>query len=202
MKRIFLYLLTCSIIAVTISCKEKEESTDAVEETTEVVEKKVPEKRELTVNEKKMQSSVLAKAMSTREIGTFVSASVSAEITDVLGTEGPFTLFAPENKAFKALGTEKMQGYLNTNNKAGLKGLVENHIVSGTYDSATLVQDIKKSGSVKLETLSGLTLTVSMSGSDIIVSNPDGTKAKVGKSDITGSNGVIHILDTVLEGTK
>jgi len=86
MKRIFLYLLTCSIIAVTISCKEKEESTDAVEETTEAAQKKVPETRELTENEQNMQSRLLAKAMSTREIRPFVSAVVSAEITDLLGT--------------------------------------------------------------------------------------------------------------------
>jgi len=131
---------------------------------------------------------------------TFSSAIVSAGLTEVLSNEeGPFTLLAPSNDAFSAIDQSDFNRLLDPNNKGKLTQMLKNHIVKGDIDSATLVQNIKSgNGNYTLETLSGAKLIASMKGADIVIKDSNGTEAVLGKSDIKGSNGVVHVLDTIL----
>ena len=92
-----------------------------------------------------------------------------------------------------------MNTFHNYREKENLKSVLNSHIINGNMDSASLVQEIKKNkGKLSLTTLSGAVLTFSKNDSDIIVSDANGTKARIGKSDIKGSNGIVHLLDAVL----
>ena len=178
---------------VLFSCK-----SDSKESTPKAVE--IPAKKELTQKERKQLNSVLTKAMVTSELSTFVGAIVSSGLSDMLSKgDGPFTVFAPSNAAFSKIAEKKMQFLLNQANKEELSNLVNSHIVKASLDSATLVQNIKEAnGSYKIVTMSGATYTATREGADIVITDISGAKALVGKSDISGSNGFLHVLDNVL----
>jgi uncharacterized surface protein with fasciclin (FAS1) repeats len=177
------------------SCKNETKETVQEQEVIPVVEKKV-----LTPKEKDQVNSVLAKAMVTPEIKTFVGMLVSSGLTDVLMNEqGPFTVIAPSNEAFNALDKTKMSFLLNPVNREAVISLLKSHIVSGNLDSATLVKNIKSSnGSYKVISLSGITYNATREGTDIVLTSTQGVKAIIGKSDIIGSNGVLHVLNAIL----
>ncbi len=185
-----------AIILSLFSCKN--ESKDVSPETVkENLQKKVEAQ---TPEMKKQINSVMTKAMVTPELKTFTSALVSAGLTDLLSTdEGPFTLIAPNNEAFDQLNKTDLNALLDPQNKGRLTLLLKNHIVKGNVDSAKMVQNIKSgNGSYSLETLSGTKLIATMKGTDIVIKDSKGREAVLGKSDITGSNGVVHVLDTIL----
>lgn len=187
----FLFALTLALF----SCKNDTKETVQEGEVIPVVEKKV-----LTQEEKNQVNSVLTKAMVTPEIKTFVSMLVSAGLTDMLIKEkGPFTIIAPSNDAFIALDKTKMNFLLNPVNKEAVTTLLKGHLISGNLDSATLVQNIKSAnGSYKIISLSGSTYNATREGTDIVLTDAQGVKAVVGKSDIIGSNGILHVLNAVL----
>ena len=187
------YLL--GLLLVLISCKN--EVKDSPQQTEMI---SVPEKKELNVEEKAQLNSILTKAMIRSELKTFVSTLVTTGITDMLSKqEGPFTIIAPSNAAFNKINNRKMDSLLNPVNKDRLKNLVNSHIIEGNLDTSTLVQNIKNGkGNYKIIALSGATYTVSRDGTNIIITDEKGAKATIGKSDIIGSNGILHILDEVL----
>lgn len=191
------YLLIClfGILLVIAGCKN-----EGKENSSEPELKQKTEKTPLTIEENKQVNSVLTKAMVTPELKTFVSMVITAEQSDMLSkSEGPYTVLAPSMKAFKSLDETRMKFLLNPVNKEVLVTLIKSHIITGTLDSATLVQNIKSAnGSYKIVTQSGATYQATMEGTDIVITDVKGTKAVIGKSDIQGSNGVLHVLDAVL----
>lgn len=191
--------IVCALmmVAVLTACKNDAKTSDTTDAANQ--ETAVPEKKELTEQDKLRISSVMTKVMMTPELKTFSSTLVSAQMADMLSTqEGPFTVLAPSSDAFAAVPKETMNGLTNPANIAQLEGLLKNHIVEGSMDSVSLVQRIKQEGSMTLTTLGGASLTATMDGNDIVIATEGGGKAVVGKSDITGSNGVVHVLDQVL----
>jgi len=140
--------------------------------------------------------------MVTPELKKFVSMIVTTGLANMLiQQEGAYTILAPSDAALAALDKTKMDFLLNQKNKDALIKLVNSHIVVGVLDSASIVQNIKKgNGSYKIITLSGVTYTATKEGSNIVITDVNEVKAVVGKSDIIGSNGVLHVLDAVLGG--
>jgi uncharacterized surface protein with fasciclin (FAS1) repeats len=112
--------------------------------------------------------------------------------------KGPFTVFAPTNTSFDSLNIEQKKFYYNPNNKEALTTLIKSHIVEGNFDSATIVQEVNKKGKLKLKTLAGGNLIATKKGMDILISDGKGEKAVLQKSDIQGSNGVVHVIDAIL----
>ena len=188
-----LVILALSILLV--SCKtDKEEPAQQEQAVEEVVEKKPVR----TIEDIKKAKSVMAKLMLTKEGSRFSSYLVTVGLTDKLFFEdGPFTVFAPTNDVIEKLGDKLNRGLSQQQKKDSLATMLKGHIVEGYYDTVNLVQALK-SGPVKLTTLNGSGLTVSKKGSDIIVENEQGISAKIGKSDIIGGNGVIHLVDNFL----
>ena len=136
--------------------------------------------------------------MITGETKTFASALVSTGLTDMLSkNKGPYTIFAPTTIAFDSLDIEKKREILNPKNKEKLSALLKNHIVEGKVSSSELLQKSKGSSNT-LKTLGGKTFTVAKQGSDLVITDGNGAKAVLGKSDIEGSNGVVHVIDEVL----
>ena len=92
-----------------------------------------------------------------------------------------------------------MNDLLNTVNKDRLMALIKSHVVEGSLDSTTLVQKIKDgNGSYKIISMSGATYTASREGTAIVITDINGVIAQLGKSDIKGANGVVHVMDKVL----
>ena len=195
MKNRYLLVYLFGMLLVFSSCKNEGKETLSTPEI-----KQKTEKEPLTKEEKKQVNSVLTKAMVTPELKTFVSMVITTEHSDMLAKQdGPYTILAPSNEAFRSINEKRMKFLLNPVNKEVLVTLIKSHIVSGNIDSASLVQNIKSAnGSYKIVSQSGATYQATLEGTDIVITDVQGTKAVIGKSDINGSNGVLHVLDAVL----
>ena len=192
----FIVFISISIIA----CKNDTEKSNSQSGNEPAVEEKDPTRQINESLKEKQVNSVVSKMMFTDESKSFVRYLISADMIDQLSIEdGPFTIFAPSNEAFDALTGVQKSTLQNYREKESLASALRSHIVSGNMDSAMLVQEIKKNrGKLTLTTLSGSELKFSRNGSDILVTDENGATATIGKCDIKGSNGVVHLLDAVL----
>ncbi|WP_425603565.1 fasciclin domain-containing protein [Luteimonas rhizosphaericola] len=130
---------------------------------------------------------------------TVVTAVQAAGLVDTLNGAGPFTVFAPTNAAFDKLPAGTVDGLLKPEAKDDLSGVLTYHVVSGNVDAATLTQQITDGGgSATLTTVQGGTLTARADGGNVTLTDAKGNTATVTTADLKGSNGVIHVIDTVL----
>lgn len=195
-----------SIVALLVfSCKDKgQDPTNAaagvgVTDThPETHEQRAP-KKELTPQDIAVIKSVMARVMNDGFLKRFSSYLVTAELTNLLSNDtGPFTVFGPTDTALESMTEQQRNLYANPENRAQLVAMLKAHIVKGKYDRMALQQAIDKSGSAKLKTMAGTTLTVTKSGNDFTVANGKGAKATVIKGSLEGSNGVVYVVDAVL----
>ena len=124
---------------------------------------------------------------------------------DTLKGPGPFTVFAPNDDAFKKLPAGTVDTLLKPENKQKLVGILTYHVVSGKLDTAELDKEIAAGGGkAKLKTVAGGALTVSKDGDDYVIADAAGGKSKISKEerDVYQSNGVAHVIDTVLLPSK
>jgi uncharacterized surface protein with fasciclin (FAS1) repeats len=143
--------------------------------------------------------TIVSNAMNSADHTTLVAAVKAAGLVDTLNSKGPFTVFAPTNDAFAQLPAGTVDTLLKPENKAMLTKVLTYHVVSGKYDSKTLAGLIKKGhGKARLKTVSGGTLIASMNGSNIVLQNEKGGTSTVTVGDVYQSNGVIHVVNTVL----
>jgi len=126
-------------------------------------------------------------AVGAGNFATLAKALAAASMVDALKGNGPFTVLAPTDEAFAKLPVGTLQELLNPENKDRLKAILAYHVVPGKLLSGQL------SYLTGLKTLEGKSLTVAAEGGNVMVG-----KAKVVKADIPCSNGVIHVIDTVL----
>ena len=131
---------------------------------------------------------IVVLAQDTPQLSTLVKAVTAAELGGTLSGKGPFTVFAPTNAAFKALGQDTLNTLLEPANREQLASILTYHVVPQELMAADL-----RDGQ-KLETVNGQTLTVSVKGSDVRVGG-----ARVVKPDVEASNGVVHVIDEVLQ---
>jgi uncharacterized surface protein with fasciclin (FAS1) repeats len=143
--------------------------------------------------------TIVANAMNSADHTTLVAAVKAAGLVDTLNGKGPFTVFAPTNDAFAQLPAGTVDTLLKPENKAMLTKVLTYHVVAGKYDSKTLAKLIKKGhGKARLKTVSGGTLIASMDGSSIVLRDEKGGSSTVTVGDVYQSNGVIHVVNTVL----
>jgi uncharacterized surface protein with fasciclin (FAS1) repeats len=121
------------------------------------------------------------------QVTTVVAAIKAADLVDTLKGKGPFTVFAPTNAAFEKLPKGTVEELLKPENKEKLKGILLYHVHAG---SAVMAKDVK---TMSLTTAAGKDLAVKAGADGVTINN-----AKVIKTDVTASNGVIHWVDTVL----
>ncbi len=118
---------------------------------------------------------------------TLAAAVKAAGLVDTLKGPGPFTVFAPTDEAFAKLPPGTLESLLKPENKAKLQSILTYHVVAGKVMAA----DVMKLSSAK--TVEGESVTINMKNGGVMVDN-----AHVTKTDIMASNGVIHVIDTVL----
>jgi uncharacterized surface protein with fasciclin (FAS1) repeats len=143
--------------------------------------------------------SIMANVSKSPEHVTFVSEMKAAGLSDALDSAGPYTVFAPTDGAYAALGKDKAAAVM----KAAWKD-ARYLIVKGRYDSTKLLQLINEQGGhVKLRTLAGGTITASLNGpTNIVLMDENGTMADIAIYDIQQKNGVLQVIDRVLTPGK
>ncbi len=143
--------------------------------------------------------TIVENAVASKNHTTLVAALKAADLVTTLSGTGPFTVFAPTNKAFGKLPKGTLAMLLKPENKSKLSAILTYHVVAGNLDSKAIVAAIKKGkGSATLTTIQGGKLVATIVGKDVILKDEKGNKAKVIMVDILSSNGVIHVIDTVV----
>lgn len=131
---------------------------------------------------------------------TLVAAVKAAGLVDTLKSDGPFTVFAPTNAAFDALPAGTVPTLLKPENKSALTKVLTYHVVAGDWDSQSVAAAIESGGgTATLTTVQGETLTAMKDGDDhVVLKDAKGAVATITAYDLYQSNGVIHVVDTVL----
>lgn len=143
--------------------------------------------------------NIVENAVNSKDHTTLVAAVKAADLVDTLSGKGPFTVFAPTNEAFDGLPKGTVETLLKPENKKQLAGVLTYHVVPGTHTAADIVAAIKKGGGkATFKTASGGSITASMDGDDLVVTDAKGGKSEVTIGDVMQSNGVIHVVDKVL----
>ncbi len=130
------------------------------------------------------KADIVGTAIGAGQFNTLAKALTAADLVDTLKGPGPFTVFAPTDEAFAKIPPEKLNALLA--DKAALAKVLTYHVVSGKVVAADV-----RTGPVK--TVEGQDLNLNVTSSGVTVNN-----AKVIKTDIMATNGVIHVIDTVV----
>jgi uncharacterized surface protein with fasciclin (FAS1) repeats len=143
--------------------------------------------------------NIIENAANSKDLMTFVAAVKAADLVETLQGDGPFTVFAPVNKAFEKLPKSMLETFLKPENKPGLAAMLTYHVIPGKISVADFMAAIKKGGGeASYKTVEGEVLTVKQNGRRLEIIDAKGDKAFVTIADVTQKNGVMHVVDTVL----
>jgi len=143
---------------------------------------------------------IIDNAVNSADHKTLVAAVTAAGLVDTLKSAGPFTVFAPTDAAFGKLPAGTVETLVKPESKAALTGILTYHVVAGKFDFDAVKKAIKDGkGSASLTTVNGATLTAKMNGKhNITLTDAKGGVANISTYDVHQSNGVIHVIDSVL----
>jgi len=145
------------------------------------------------------QKTIVDVAVGSSDHTTLVAAVKAADLVTTLQSAGPFTVFAPTNAAFAKLPQGTVETLLKAENKATLAKILTYHVVAGNFNAAAVVKAITAAkGSLSLTTVSGGILIASLKDGKVILTDEKGGVATVIVTDLAASNGVIHVIDTVV----
>ena len=185
-----------------VACETADEPLPAGEEagtvTEAVVETPPVEEMEEAVVE--ASSTIVAVAAGTDDLSTLVAAVTAAGLVETLNSDGPFTVFAPPNSAFEKLPEGTVATLLEPDQKDALTGILTYHVVSGEVMAADLVAAIsgEEDGTFEITTVNGAILTASIVDGAPILTDAAGNTSSIIATDIDASNGVVHLIDTVV----
>ena len=179
MKKIALVLMSALVINATMAQKEKTVMVGGA--------KMYPSK------------NIIENAVKSKDHTTLVAAVKAASLVETLQSAGPFTVFAPTNEAFDKLPAGTVATLVKPENKATLTKILTYHVVAGKFNAKDIAAKIKEgNGTASLTTVEGGILKASMKGKKLILTDTKGGKSTVTIADVNQSNGVIHVIDTVL----
>ena len=143
--------------------------------------------------------NIVENAVNSKDHTTLVAAVKAAGLVDTLEGAGPFTVFAPTNEAFAKLPAGTVDTLLKPENKEKLSAVLTYHVVPGKLTAADLMKMAKQGGGqAEIKTVEGEPLTVSVKGKTIDITDAKGDVARVTIPNVMQSNGVIHVINTVL----
>ena len=143
--------------------------------------------------------NIVENAVNSKDHTTLVAAVKAAGLVETLEGPGPFTVFAPTNSAFDKLPAGTVDTLVKPENKDQLVKILTYHVVPGRVSSKDLVKMIKNGGGkAMLKTVEGGTITASIADGKVMLTDEKGGMATVTIADVYQSNGVIHVIDTVL----
>jgi uncharacterized surface protein with fasciclin (FAS1) repeats len=143
--------------------------------------------------------NIIQNAVNSKDHTTLVAAVKAAGLVDTLSGTGPFTVFAPTNEAFAKLPAGTVENLLKPENKAQLTKILTCHVVAANAMSSAIKKMINDDGGMhSVKTVGGCTFTAKMNGDKLILIDGKGHEAAVTIANVKQSNGVIHVIDTVL----
>jgi uncharacterized surface protein with fasciclin (FAS1) repeats len=143
--------------------------------------------------------TIAENASAAPNLTTLVAAVSAAGLVDTLASPGPFTVFAPTNTAFEKLPEGTVGTLVKPENKATLTKILTYHVVAGKLTSKDIVSAIKAGGGkASLTTVAGEKLTARLSGNSVVITDGKGGQSAVTTVDVMQSNGVVHVIDSVL----
>ena len=145
------------------------------------------------------QKTIVDVAVGNKDFTTLVTALKAADLVSALQGEGPFTVFAPTNDAFAKIDAKTLSSLLEAGNKEALANILTYHVVSGKLAASDVVAALKKGdGMVELKALNGQVITVIQKDDKIWLKDSNGDVSEIIATDVMGSNGVIHVIGTVV----
>ena len=143
--------------------------------------------------------NIVENASNSKDHTTLVAAVKAAGLVETLQSSGPFTVFAPNNAAFDKLPAGTVETLVKPESKEVLTSILTYHVVAGKMNAADILAMIKEGNGVAvLTTVQGQKLSVSLKGSNVILVDAKGGTSMVTVADVNQSNGVIHVVDSVL----
>jgi len=143
--------------------------------------------------------NIVENAVNSKDHTTLVAAVQAAGLVETLQSAGPFTVFAPVNKAFEALPAGTVETLLKPENKAALQGVLTYHVVSGRLSATDIMDAIRKgNGTATFTTVAGGKLSAKLKDGGVQLTDENGRTAMVTIADVNQSNGVIHVIDSVV----
>jgi uncharacterized surface protein with fasciclin (FAS1) repeats len=143
--------------------------------------------------------TIVANASAAPNLTTLVAAVKAAGLVDTLASPGPFTVFAPTNTAFDKLPDGTVGTLVKPENKATLTKILTYHVVAGKLTAGDIVAAIKAGGGkATLTTVAGEKLSARLSGNSVVITDGKGGQSAVTTADVMQSNGVVHVIDSVL----
>lgn len=142
---------------------------------------------------------IVSNAVNSKDHSTLVAAVTAADLVATLQGAGPFTVFAPTNAAFEKLPKGTVETLLKPENKTALQGVLTYHVLAGKFSAEDIVSAIKKGkGKAVFTTVNGAKITASLKGKAVQLLDGAGNTSTVTIADVNQSNGVIHVIDTVV----
>ncbi len=143
--------------------------------------------------------NIIENAVKSKDHTTLVAAVKAAGLVETLSSKGPFTVFAPTNAAIDKLPAGTVATLVKPENKATLTAILTYHVVAGKFSAKDVVKAIKNgNGTASLTTVNGGVLKASLEGKKVVLTDAKGGKSYVTIADVNQSNGVIHVIDTVV----
>ena len=144
--------------------------------------------------------TIVTNAAKASNLTTLVSAVQAAGLAETLGGTGPFTVFAPDNAAFEKIPAATREGLMAPAGKSALTKILTYHVVPGRLTAADLAsQATANGGKAQLTTVQGDTLTASVNpDGSVTLTDAKGGMSRVTQADVMQSNGVVHVIDTVV----
>lgn len=150
-------------------------------------------------NDNYFRNSIIYSTGSSEEHQTLTAAVIAAELDKILESDGPFTIFAPSDSAFKKISSEKIRELLLPQNKNQLQSLLTYHMIAGHLSASKILKALcRGGGTARFTTIQGNILTATIDGIDIVLSDRFGNKARITEADENKCNGVIHVIDSVI----
>lgn len=145
------------------------------------------------------QETIVDVAVGNEDFSTLVTALKATDLVGALQGDGPFTVFAPTNDAFAKIDSKVLSSLLEVENKKALSNILTYHVVSGKLTATDVVAALKKgNGNVELKALNGQVLTIMQKDDKIWLKDSKGNYSEIVATDVMGSNGVIHVINTVI----
>ncbi len=188
MRNISLMLASAAALSLA-ACAQEPAETDTMADETAMAD-------DMTAAE---TGTIVDVASSNPDFSTLVTAVNAADLGATLSGPGPFTVFAPNDAAFAKLPAGTLEDLTKPENKQALADILTYHVVSGDVNAEALTKMISDNGgTAELTTVNGAMLTAKVDGGNVVLTDAAGNMSTVTATDVDASNGVIHVIDTVV----
>ncbi len=146
-----------------------------------------------------VDNTIIESTAGSKNHKTLLAAVRAADLEATLDSDGPFTVFAPSDMAFKKLSSERIATLLDPENKKELHAVLSYHIVAGNLTASKILKAMcRGAGKATFTTIQGDEITATMEGIDIVLTDWYGNTARITTADANQRNGVIHVIDSVI----